>query len=135
MRKKFIIDGARFDTIEGFFCEVDEVFTKDLTFRTGHNLDAYNDILRGGFGRHERGEPIAILWKNAAKSRSDFGYPATAKYCEDNLKTCHPLNRDIVKKQVIDAQNEIGPTLMDEIIEITLYDKRSGHDCTLEFEE
>lgn len=38
MREKFIIDGARFDTIEGFFCEVDEVFTKDLTFRTGHNL-------------------------------------------------------------------------------------------------
>ena len=135
MRQKFIIDGARFDTLDGFFCEVDAVFTKDLTFKTGHNLDAYNDILRGGFGRHERGEPIAILWKNAGKSRVDFGYPATVKYHEKKLGICHPLNRDIVRKEMLAAQNEMGPTLMDEIIEITLLRDNSGHDCILEFEE
>ncbi|HZF61661.1 barstar family protein [Desulfovibrio sp.] len=135
MRQKFIIDGARFDTLDDFFCEVDAVFTKDLTFKTGHNLDAYNDILRGGFGRHERGEPIAILWKNAAKSRLDFGYPATAKYYEENINICHPVNRDIVRKKMHAALNETGPTLMDRIIEITLASNNSGHDCTLEFEE
>ena len=84
MRKKIIIDGARLDILEGVYCEVDAVFTNDITFKTGHNLDAYNDILRGGFGMHERGEPITILWKSVAKSRVDFGYPAAAKYLEKN---------------------------------------------------
>lgn len=135
MRKKFIIDGARFDNLEGFFCEVDAVFTKNLTFKTGHNLDAYNDILRGDFGMHERGEPITILWKNATKSRLDLGFPATAKYHEENMSTCHPLNRDLVKKRMLAALNKTGPTLMDEIIEITLDCENSGHDCILEFED
>ena len=134
MRQKFIIDGARFDTLEGFYSEVDTVFTKDITFKTGHNLDAYNDILRGGFGMHGRNEPITILWKNAAKSRVDFGYPSTAKYLEKKMGTCHPASRDIVRKKMLAALNEMGPTLMDEIIEITL-DNSSGHDCILEFEE
>lgn len=114
---------------------MDTVFTKDITFKTGHNLDAYNDILRGGFGMHERGEPITILWKNVGKSRVDFGYPATAKYLEKKLGTCHPANRDIVRTKMLDALNEMGPTLMDKIIEITLDNDNSGHDCILEFEE
>ena len=135
MQQQFIIDGARFDTLEGFYCEVDTVFTKDISFKTGHNLNAYNDILRGGFGMHKRGEPITILWKNAGKSRVDFGYPATAKYHEENMDTCHPASRDIVRKKMLAALKAMGPTLMDEIVEITLDSNNSGHDCILEFEE
>ena len=35
--------------MEGFFSEIDHMFTKDLTKQTGHNLNEYNDLLRGGF--------------------------------------------------------------------------------------
>lgn len=68
MRQQFIIDGARFDTLEGFYCEVDTVFTKDISFKTGHNLNAYNDILRGGFGMHERGCPLQFFGKMLPKA-------------------------------------------------------------------
>ena len=62
--KTFILDGNRFDDLEGFYCEIDRLLTKDLTWKTGHNLNAYNDLLRGGFGVHEYGEPIIIKWLN-----------------------------------------------------------------------
>lgn len=39
-----------------------EVFTCGLDWKIGRNLDAFNDILRGGFGRHEYGQPIRIQW-------------------------------------------------------------------------
>lgn len=40
---------------------MDKVLTKGLTWRIGHNFDAFNDLLRGGFGVHEYGEPIVII--------------------------------------------------------------------------
>ena len=71
--KTFILDGNRFDDLEGFYCEIDRLLTKDLTWKTGHNLYAYNDLLRGGFGVHEYGEPIIIKWLNYRKSKKDLG--------------------------------------------------------------
>ena len=71
--KTFILDGNRFDSMEGFYCEIDRLLTKDLTWKTGHNLNAYNDLLRGGFGVHEYGEPIIIQWLNYEKSKRDLG--------------------------------------------------------------
>lgn len=98
MRREFVINGGKFNDIGGFYLEVDILFTKGLDWRTGHNLDAFNDILRGGFGVHEYGEPIKIIWMNFAKSRKDFGYKATVKHYEQMLTCCHPTNIDSVKK-------------------------------------
>ena len=43
------IDGARFDNLEGFWSEISTHVIPEAKW--GHNLDAFNDILRGGFGR------------------------------------------------------------------------------------
>ena len=59
------IDSDRFSTLEGFFGEVSRVLIPEATW--GHNLDAFNDILRGGFGTPEDG--FTIRWKNHALSR------------------------------------------------------------------
>lgn len=73
MRKKFIIDGKNFSTMKGFYDEVERVFTFNLNWKIGRNLDAFNDILRGGFGRHDYGEPILIVWKHFERSKRTLG--------------------------------------------------------------
>lgn len=73
MRKEFVIDGGNFSTMKGFYDEVEKVFTFNLNWKTGRNLDAFNDILRGGFGRHDYGEPILIKWLNYKKSERNLG--------------------------------------------------------------
>ena len=50
MREVFTIDGRRFSNMAGFYDEVEQVFTCGLDWKIGRNLDAFNDILRGGFG-------------------------------------------------------------------------------------
>ena len=62
MREVFTIDGRRFSNMAGFYDEVERVFTFGLDWKIGRNLNAFNDILRGGFGRHEYGQPIHIQW-------------------------------------------------------------------------
>lgn len=73
MRKQFIIDGRRFSNMAGFYNEVEQVFTCGLNWKIGRNLNAFNDILRGGFGQHEYGEPIHIKWIAYQKSVRDLG--------------------------------------------------------------
>ena len=46
-KQKIIINGDNFADLESFYVEIDRVLTKDLDWETGHNLDAFNDLLRG----------------------------------------------------------------------------------------
>jgi len=70
--KIFTIDGNNFSNLEGFYNEIDKILTKDLNWKTEHTLDAYNDLLRGGFGVHEYEEPIVLRWINYIKSKREL---------------------------------------------------------------
>ena len=86
MRRELILDGNKFNDMNGFYDEVERIFTKGLDWKIGRNLDAFNDILRGSFGVHEE-EPIHIIWKNFSKSRKDLGCKAAEKIVEIILDT------------------------------------------------
>ena len=132
MRQVFVIDGDKFDDLAGFYDEFERIFTKDMTWRIGRGLDAVNDVLRGGFGRHEMYEPIDIVWRNFAKSRRDLGYPATVIYYEEMLRRCHPTNREDVLARLREAENGQGDTVLDRILSVITAGGDSGHDCSLQ---
>lgn len=72
-KQTIIINGDNFSNLETFYDEIDRVLTKNLDWATGHNLDAFNDLLRGGFGVYEYEEPARIVWTGFSKSRQDLG--------------------------------------------------------------
>ena len=116
MWKEIVIDGNNFDDLEGFYSEIDRVLTKDLTWKTGHNLNAFNDLLRGGFGVHEYGEPILLRWINFEKSRIFLGYDETIRFYEKVIKTCHPSNKDTMKMKLEDAKKRYTKLVTDEMV-------------------
>jgi RNAse (barnase) inhibitor barstar len=63
-----VIDGARFADLDGFAREFSRLL-RDYTWRG--NLDAFNDILRGGFGTPENG--WVLRWLNSERSRNALG--------------------------------------------------------------
>ena len=71
-RMSIVINGEEFDTMREFFDYVIPMLS-DGSFKAGHNLDAFNDLLRGGFGVHEYGQPLDITWRNFERSRSMLG--------------------------------------------------------------
>ncbi len=73
MTKEIIIDGDKFATLPEFYDEVESKLTKGLGWKIGRNLDAFNDVLTGGFGVHDYEEPIQIKWINSVKSKKDLG--------------------------------------------------------------
>jgi RNAse (barnase) inhibitor barstar len=70
MKKRFIIDGNKFSDLNGFYDEVQKVLTDNFE-GFGRNLDAFNDILRGGFGKFDD-ENITIIWKHSKKSKREL---------------------------------------------------------------
>lgn len=109
----FEIDGASFDSLEGFFDEVGKCLG---TSPWGRNLDAFNDILRGGFGTPEGG--FVLRWVSSERSRVALGYDATVKYLERKLQRCHPDNVAHVADELDAARRGEGPTLFDILLEI-----------------
>ena len=131
-RKVIILDGSRFDTMEGFYKEAARVLTKDTGFTPGRNLNAFNDLLRGGFGLHEYGEPITLVWKDSAKSRKELGYRAAERYYKALLKA-HPERKDALLPQLRAAKKQRGETLFDRIVSI-IRDPDQDHDVELRLE-
>jgi RNAse (barnase) inhibitor barstar len=65
----FVIDGERFSTLAGFFEEVTRVLVPGAAW--GRNFDAFNDILRGGFGTPPGG--FEIRWAHHDVSKDLLG--------------------------------------------------------------
>jgi RNAse (barnase) inhibitor barstar len=70
--KTITIDGDSFSDLATFYDEIEKKFTKDLGWKIGRNLDAFNDVLRGGFGITKYTEPIEVVWGNSQKSKVDL---------------------------------------------------------------
>jgi RNAse (barnase) inhibitor barstar len=117
-KRIIIINGSNFSDLESFYDEIDRALTKDLDWDTGHNLDAFNDLLRGGFGVYEYEEPIKIIWKNISKSKSDLGLEETKKWYELKIAENKFDNQQFFKDKLKELTENKGQTLFDTILEI-----------------
>jgi RNAse (barnase) inhibitor barstar len=108
------IDGSRFDTLEDFWEEISARLIPGAMW--GRNFDAFNDILRGGFGTPEGG--FRLRWINFQRSRANLGYPETIRWLEEKAQRCHQSNVLSVKRDIETARRGEGQTVADIIIDI-----------------
>lgn len=118
MKREITIDGSVIDTMDQFYDEVEKKLTSNLTWRPGRNLDALNDLLRGGFGVHEDHEPIIVRWIQSARSREVLGKLATIDYLYECLKVCSPDNAGFVQSDIEEIEKGAGLTLFEEILAV-----------------
>lgn len=112
--REYVIDGNNFSTLEGFYDEVSRVLVPGADW--GRNLDALNDILRGGFGTPRDG--FVLHWQSSERSREALGYRETIRQLKIRLARCHPSNRMMVRGQLWAARIRQGPTVFDWLVEI-----------------
>jgi len=108
-----VVDGSRFDDLDGFAREFSRLLS-GYTWRG--NLDALNDVLRGGFGTPDGG--WVLRWVGSETSRAALGYPETARRLERLLPGVDPSNRAAFTARLDAARRGEGPTLFDEIVAI-----------------
>lgn len=108
------INGLRFNDLAGF---AEEFSTQALAGHQWHgNLDAFNDILRGGFGTPEGG--FTLRWLNSTLSTERLGYQETVSWLEGIRKTAHPSNWPSIDSRLEGARRGEGQTMFDMLVEI-----------------
>ncbi|RAO45143.1 Barstar (barnase inhibitor) [Micromonospora saelicesensis] len=112
-RPVLVIDGTSFGDFAGFVREFSRLLYPGAW---NGSLDAFNDILRGGFGTPETS--WVLRWVNSGMSRETLGHDATVRWLEQILLTCHPSNRASIEVRISNAQRGRGQTLFDMIVEI-----------------
>ena len=108
----YVIDGAEFATLEQFYDTISRVLIPNVDW--GRNLNAFNDILRGGFGTPDGG--FVLVWKNSMMSRIRLGYPETVRCLEST--TYYPSNASLFAKELEAAKSQRGATAFDWLVEI-----------------
>lgn len=113
-KAEYTIDGREFSTLPEFY----EVISRKLVpgIEWGRNLDAFHDLLRGGFGTPESG--FVLRWQNSQLSRERLGHAETVRELERRLICCHPLNQQVVRADLERARLGVGPTVFDWLVEI-----------------
>src|SRR5215470_5607806 len=95
-KKAYILDGSQFLSLEEFAQHFSKVVLPEYQWHG--NLNAFNDILRGGFGTPDGG--FVIQWKNSELSRQKLGYSETIRQLTNRLDQCDPTNREYFAKQL-----------------------------------
>jgi len=114
MNKRIVnIDGARFTSLDEFFAHFQ---SQALDASWGNNLDAFNDVLRGGFGTPEGG--FILVWNNHLLSIERLGYAETQRVLKARLTRCHPSNVVNVQRDLLNAEQREGDTVFDWLVEI-----------------
>ena len=127
-KRVYEIDGNNFSTLEEFWDEISRVLIPDVYW--GRNLDAFNDILRGGFGTSDEG--FVLVWKNSTLSKERLGFDETIRQLEKRLERCHPTNREHVKLQIEESKRHKFPTVYEWLIEIIQYEEHADIELRLE---
>ena len=66
------INGNNFSNLTEFYDEVERKMTNGLNWKIGRNLDAFEDVLSGGFGVHEVEENYELKWLNSEKNKAEL---------------------------------------------------------------
>lgn len=114
MATEYVIHGSRITSLETFDDEISRAMIPGA--RWGRNLDAFDDILSGGFGTPDGG--FKLKWLDVALSQRALGYEETVRQLEIRLERCLPGNRIEVQTMLSDARAGTCPTVFDWLIEI-----------------
>lgn len=113
-KRLYEIEGQSFSTLEEFAEHFSKVVLSDYDWHG--NLDAFDDILIGGYGTPDQG--FILVWKDSNISRERLGYSETARQLRKRLETCHPSNRGLVASELEMALQHTGSTVFDWLVEI-----------------
>ncbi len=112
------INGANFQDIEGFYDELNRLVMKEENWKLGVSLDAFNDLLYGGFGIIKDYDELEIIWLNSEKSRKDLGLETTKSYYQNKLEHPEIYNSKFIQEKLEELEAGNGQTYFEILLEI-----------------
>lgn len=105
------IDGASVNDLASFIEEFNRIYAPFDVLWKG-NLDAFNDYLVWP------DQEYVLVWKDSHRSQEKLGYTEMAKWLEERVLHCHPLNVPHMRERLEAARSGEGQTIFEMLVEI-----------------
>jgi RNAse (barnase) inhibitor barstar len=112
------IEGKDIHDIPSFYCEINRVLMSNEVWQIGNSLDAFNDLLYGGFGVLDPTMETDIVWKDIEFSRKALGYEETKLFYLQKLVPGSPYNISYHQEKLKELESGKGQTFFDIVLEI-----------------
>src|SRR3546814_15474198 len=86
---------------------------RGVDFTLGPSLDAFNDVLHGGYGAIRGNEPICLKWLHFEKNKEELGVAATLVFYQATLEQPETFNPEWARKKIAELERGEGQTYMD----------------------
>lgn len=116
--KTLTIEGGAVHDVASSYDEINRVFMADEDWRLGHSLDALDDLLYGGFGAIEGGEPVVIIWRDMERSRDALGVETTLASYRAKLARPDIYDRAAIARKIRALERGNGATYFDIVTDI-----------------
>lgn len=115
----FEINGDTIESIASFYAELNRIFMAEEDWQLGESLDAFNDLLYGGFGAMPSDGEVQLVWHNIEAAREALGVDATRAWLQAKLDDpARRFNQESIQRD-LDALNAgEGETYFDIIMQI-----------------
>lgn len=118
MKKEFVIDGNRIKDKSSLYEEINRKFMQEESWKLAESLDAFDDLLYGGFGAIKEKEEIKIVWLNFDSNKEAFGLDFTRNFYKEKLEQPENFDSKLVRRQLDDLERGEGQTYFEIIEEI-----------------
>ncbi|WP_293916202.1 MULTISPECIES: ribonuclease inhibitor [unclassified Sphingobacterium] len=118
MKNTVMIDGNNIHDICSFYEEINRVFMAGEDWKIACSLDAFNDLLYGGFGILHKLEHPRLIWTGIDKSKAALGYDATRAYYQQKIDAGPVFNTSFFEHKLAELREGKGQTYFDILLEI-----------------
>ena len=112
------IMGQNVADIRSLYDEINRVFMAGEDWNLEQSLDAFNDMLYGGYGAMAGQEPKIIVWQDIEISKMALGVEATREFWQKKLLQPEVFNTELIRTQLFELEGGVGKTYFEIIMEI-----------------
>ena len=112
------IEGSSLNDIASFYQQLNEQLMQDEDWKLGESLDAFDDLLYGGYGAWKDYDVLEIIWTDIARSESVLGIAMTKKYYEAKRQAGSTFNQDFISKKLQELEEGTGQTYFEMLMDI-----------------
>ncbi|WP_185212070.1 barstar family protein [Sphingobacterium mizutaii] len=118
MKKEIIINGSRIHDKTSFYEEINRKFMQNESWQLAESLDAFDDLLYGGFGAIREKEEITLIWENFEANREALGTEFTINYYQEKLEHPDDFDSSVIQKRLDALREGNGQTYFEILQEI-----------------
>lgn len=115
---RITLEGKEITNISSFYRQMNDRLMQDEDWKLAESLDAFDDLLYGGFGKLKDYGHLEIEWKDIDISRKNLGVEITKAYYLSKIYPNSPYNQPYFKERLEELERGAGNTYFDLLMEI-----------------